>query len=163
MTEKEEDYLDEIERNRRIIARICWSYADSADDFRDLRQDVLLNLWRGWDRFNGDSKRSTWIYRVALNTCLTRMTRAKTSIPTEPVENWKETPQVLDYSDQSEDLKMLYELISQLSPMDKAIIIMWLDEFSYEEIASTTGLLRNTVAVRISRIKEKLKTLSQKI
>ncbi|MDE5814454.1 MAG: sigma-70 family RNA polymerase sigma factor [Muribaculaceae bacterium] len=138
-----------------MIRRICLGYAQSDQDLEDLYQDVLVNIWRGIPAFRADSSMRTWVYRIALNTCVSTL-RLRSRQPLQT--SLDEVILVPDHSQEKKDaVKELYECISTLGPIDKAIIMMWLDEYSYEEIADTVGLKRNNVAIRLHRAKEKLK------
>ena len=138
-----------------MIRRICLGYAHTSQDLEDLYQDVLVNIWRGLPAFRADSSMRTWIYRIALNTCVSTL-RIRSRQPHQA--SLDEVILVPDHSqEKKETVKELYECIATLSPIDKAIVMMWLDEYSYEEIADTVGLKRNNVATRLHRAKEKLK------
>lgn len=144
-----------VEDNRRLIYKVCYMYATDDDHFNDLYQEVLANIWQGLDSFRGDSRQSTWIYRVALNTCVTFYSRNSShSTGRMSIDNVPdiEAPE----SDRGDMLREMYRLIGGLPKMDKALILMWLDEKSYDEIAEVAGLTRNTVATRLRRIKQKL-------
>lgn len=144
-----------------LISRICFSFANKRNTIDDLRQDALLNIWRGLDSYRGESKLSTWIYRITLNTCVSSIRHftpdAAPSLPLEALADLSD-----DNSESKEELEYLHWLISRLNPLDRSIMIMWLDELSYEEIAEISGLPRNSVAVRLHRAKEKLKSLFAK-
>lgn len=138
-----------------MISRICLSYSRTRAEYEDLRQDCYVALWQGLERFRGDAALKTWIYRVVLNTCVSTI-RSRSRAP--------QRVDIADYADIVDDtpeqLRMvaeMHEMISRLPPLDKAIVTLWLDENSYDEIADITGLSRNTVATRLSRAKEKLK------
>lgn len=138
-----------------MIRRICLGYAHTSQDLEDLYQDVLVNIWRGLPAFRADSSMRTWIYRIALNTCVSTL-RIRARQPHQA--SLEEVILVPDDSqEKKETVKELYECIASLGPIDKAIVMMWLDEYSYEEIADTIGLKRNNVATRLHRAKEKLK------
>ena len=138
-----------------MIRRICLGYAHTSQDLEDLYQDVLVNIWRGLPAFRADSSMRTWIYRIALNTCVSTL-RIRSRQPNQA--SLDEVILVPDHSqEKKETVKELYECIATLGPIDKAIVMMWLDEYSYEEIADTIGLKRNNVATRLHRAKEKLK------
>ncbi len=144
-----------VSDNRRLIYKVCYMYATDDDYLNDLYQEVLANIWQGIDSFRGESRQSTWIYRVALNTCVTFYRRNSTHTTGRvSIDN------VADIEDpdnsKTKMLKEMYRLIGDLPKMDKAIILLWLDEKSYEQIADITGLTRNTVATRLRRIKQKL-------
>lgn len=141
---------------RSIIFKVCLLYAGE-EEFEDYYQEVLFQLWRSLPKFRGESEISTWIYRISLNTCISfiRKDRKMKKVPLQ---------QELNFSNNDVESKMqireLYYLINQLNKLEKAMILLWLDEKSYEEIAAITGLSRNNVAVKLSRIKEKLKKMS---
>lgn len=147
-----------ISKHSLLITKVCYYFSNSLSEFQDLRQDVLVNIWSGLEKFRYDSGLSTWIYRVCFNTCI--------SYRRKNINRRKEIPinSILEFPDSDsfdiENYNELHRLINLLSPEDKAIILMWLDENSYEEIAEVVGLNRNTVATRIKRIKEKLIKLS---
>lgn len=143
--------------NQPMIRRICFSYAHSREDYEDLRQDILINIWNGLFGFRSDSSFSTWIYRVALNTCVSTL-RARKKDPRKIAIQELVEDIVADSEDSElkENLARLHECISMLSPVDKAIITMRLDECSYEEISKVVGLTVSNVAVRINRIKKKI-------
>lgn len=145
-----------IQEHSRIINKVCYFYATDKMPFEDLRQEIYVNIWLGLNQFRGDSKMSTWIYRVAVNSALMSIRSSKPRIETVSLDFG-----VLDISTeiddaQRENLQTLQSLINKLEDIEKAIILLWLDEYSYDEIAETLGMKRNTVAVKIHRIKEKL-------
>ena len=138
-----------------MIRRICLGYAHTSQDLEDLYQDVLVNIWRGLPSFREDSSIRTWVYRIALNTCVSTL-RIRSRQPA--MTSLDDVILVPDKSlEKKETVKELYECIATLGPIDKAIVMMWLDEYSYEEIADTIGIKRNNVATRLHRAKEKLK------
>lgn len=140
-----------------MITKVCYYFADNASELKDLRQDVLLNIWSGWDKFRMQSKPSTWIYRVCFNTCITYRRKNRQRKNEVPLSS------LLEIEDRPYDMEKyteMHRLIGRLGTEEKAIILMWLDENSYEEIAEVIGIKRNTVATRLKRIKEKLVKLS---
>lgn len=144
-----------IRQHRRIISKICYLYAVDTDDFNDLYQEVLINLWKGMKSFEGRAKASSWVYRVGLNTCISyyrRNRRYKGKLPLADC-----TGIIDEEAEHSERLRELYELINQLDSFEKAIVMLWLEELPYEEIAEITGLTRNNVASKLHRIKLKLR------
>lgn len=145
-----------IKEHSRIINKVSFFYASDKMPFEDLRQEIYVNIWLGLNKFRGESKMSTWIYRVAVNSALMAIRSSKPRIETVSLDlGILNVSTELD-DDQRENLQALQLLINRLEDMEKAIILLWLDEFSYDEIAYTVGLKRNTVAVKIHRIKEKL-------
>lgn len=159
MTEDTETYRLQYEkmlkRNEKIVFSICFFYANHAVPFDDLRQEVLASLWKSYKNFRGECMESTWVYRVCLNTCLFSIKKYTPKIKFSPLEN---LPKLAEESGMAttEQLEWLYSAIAKLHPLDKAMILMWLDELSYNDIADNIGIPRNTVATRLHRIRKKL-------
>jgi RNA polymerase sigma-70 factor (ECF subfamily) len=152
----ERDFVLLLREHSRIINKVSYFYATPKMPFDDLRQEIYINLWLGRDQFRGDSKISTWIYRVAVNSALMALRSSKPKVETVSLDfGMLDLSTELDDA-QKENIQMLYALINRLEDIEKAVILLWLDEFSYEDIADTLGLKRNTVATKIHRIKEKL-------
>lgn len=152
----EKDFASLIKQHSRIINKVSYFYATNKLPFEDLRQEIYVNIWLGLEQFRGDSKMSTWIYRVAVNSALMALRSSKPKIETVSLDfGLLEVSTEIDDA-QKENLQALHSLINRLEDIEKAVILLWLDEYSYDEIADTLGLKRNTVAVKIHRIKEKL-------
>lgn len=153
----EREFTELVRLHDDMIKRICFGYARTSEEFDDLHQDTLVNIWQGLPKFNGNSSVKTWVYRVALNTCVSSVRLRSRRIGAVPFYD------VVDFTDESAEraveIKELHESISRLEPVDKAIVMMWLDEYSYDEIADTIGIKRNTVATRLHRAKEKLRKI----
>ena len=149
------DFEQFVREHRPLIARVCWLYARNLDDFEDLYQEILINLWRGLEGFEGRSRTTSWVYRVSLNTCISCYRRERRHRDTLPLEACRALP--ADDNDPAEQLHQLRLLIERLDPIEKAIILLWLDEVPYDEIAAITGLGRNTIATKIRRIRLKLR------
>ncbi|MDE7407354.1 MAG: sigma-70 family RNA polymerase sigma factor [Muribaculaceae bacterium] len=158
-SEKETRYTEMLEQNRALIMRVCYMYATDREHFNDLYQETAINLWQGMDKFKGDSKLSTWIYRTTLNTCISYFRKNHKHADTSSLEGLMELPD--ESADRTSQLKEMYRLITRLRKLDRAIILLWLDEKSYDEIAEVTGLSRNNVASRLHRIKSQLAELAQ--
>lgn len=140
-----------------IITKVCYYFASDISELKDFRQEVLLNIWLGMEKFQMQSKLSTWIYRVCFNTCITYHRKNKQRKNEIPI------PSVLEIEDEPFEIgkyEEMHRLIGRLASEDKAIILLWLDENSYDEIADIVGLKRNTVATRLKSIKEKLIKMS---
>lgn len=156
VSDDEVRFLELADRYSDTISRICYSFADNLDDYQDLRQDTLINLWRGLCGFRGDADISTWVYRVTMNTCVSRWRSARFRRERFiPLESVTDVP-VADNRPLRDDIEQLHVLLSTLPALDRSLIILWLEERSYEEIADLTGLKRNTVASRLHRIRERL-------
>ena len=153
-----EAYFIELTRQYdQLVNRICLSYADSGDDFEDLRQDVWINVWKSLDGFRADSSIDTWIYRITLNTCVSCLRKRKRTVLTSSIDGIFPEPADEEASDSlRERVRVLHGLISQLAPLDKAIMTMHLDDRSNAEIAEVTGLTKGNVATRLSRIRSRL-------
>lgn len=151
-------FEETVRRYDGVIRKVCYFYATDTGDFDDLRQEALVNLWRGFPKFRGDASLSTWIYRVTLNSCVSFFRRNRKGGATVPVD---QCPGLLAESDdKAEMLREMYRMINRLGNADKALILLWLDEHPYDEIAAIMGLPRNTVASRLRRAKEKLTSLT---
>ena len=142
-----------------IIIKICRAYTNTQEDFEDYYQEVCLQIWRSRNNFSGQSEWSTWIYRLSLNVCLTLLKKKKNEhqrfasdfLPVELTEDSKA------FAD--EPITQLYYAIRQLSEIDRAVILLYLEEKSYQEIADIMGTNMNNIGVRINRIKERLKKI----
>lgn len=142
-----------------IIIKICRAYTDTEEDFEDYYQEVCLQIWKSRDRFRQESKWSTWVYRLALNCCLTLVKKRKNNRQNRPSDfEQKEIGQESTVFE-DESLNLLYAAIRKLSEIDRAVILLYLEEKPYQIIADVIGTSTNNIAVRITRIKEKLKTL----
>ena len=152
-------YAISIKPYSAIIIKICRACANSQEDFEDYYQEVCLQIWRTRNNFQGQSEWSTWIYRLALNVSLTMLKKKKNNqqyfnsefLPNELEENIQAFP--------DEALNQLYDAIKLLSEVDRGVILLYLEERSYKEIAEITGTNPNNIGVRIKRIKERLKKL----
>ncbi len=152
---REERFAEVIRDYGSMISGICFSFSADKQDAADLRQDILLNIWKGLATYREDSSLSTWLYRVALNTCVSTIRMRKRRVVTVALDSVGEVGSALDQGEQ-ERIDWLYERIASLPPLDKAVVTMWLDNRPYEEIAEVIGISRNNVAVRLNRIKAKL-------
>jgi RNA polymerase sigma factor (sigma-70 family) len=157
--QQKEEFLTRLEEHKLIIYKICNSYCHNPHDRQDLAQEITYQLWRSYERFDERVKFSTWMYRVALNVAITlyRKTKTKDSViqltePDEETEDRKE-----DRTELEINIRVLQQFINQLKELDKALMILYLEEKSYQEIAEILGITETNVATRISRVKEKLK------
>ena len=151
-------YTSQILPYAGIIVKICRAYTNSEEDFEDYYQEVCLQIWKSKNNFNQESEWSTWIYRLSLNVCLTLLKKSKTS---EKVKSEIQQPDLIEDSNvfQNESINQLYAAIKQLSEIDRAVILLYLEEKPNKEIADIIGVTPNNIGVRINRIKERLKKI----
>lgn len=155
----EQQFLTLIENNKKTIYKVSLMYADDNEHQQDIYQDIVLNLWTAFPNFRGDSKDSTWVYRIALNTCVSELRRKKSKPLTTPLTY--DLEQLMDDGGAyREQVRELYRLINRLSELERAIILLWLEEKSYDEIGTILGISSSNVGVKINRIKEKLKKMN---
>ena len=153
---KREEYFTQLVReNKSTIYTVCYMFSQDEEEVNDLFQETLINMWKGIDSFREESKVSTWIYRVALNTCLLQERKKKKEV--------KKVPLTLDVNFfQDEDanaaqVRMLHQRIGKLGLVDRALVMMWLEGMSYDEIGTVMGISAQNVGVKLYRIKEQLK------
>ena len=150
----EKDFLEQIRTHQNIIHKICFIYCKNKADKQDLYQEIVLQLWKSYSSFNRRSAFSTWMYRVALNTAISATKKFWFYVETGGLP---EVPYIdEEMTDLSEDIKLLHKAILRLEKVEKAIILLWLENNSYEEIAATTGISVKNVSVKLVRIKAKL-------
>ncbi len=159
-----EQFLDIFEKNIGIIIKISRVYTKIAQDREDLINDITLELWKSFKSFNGDSKVSTWIYRVALNTSMNYKRKRKKDLLFSSLNDFKkeETFPWLIEQDNTAESEILYQCIDELNEINKAIILLYLDGNSHDEIAEITGISKTNVGTRIGRIKEQIKNIAIK-
>ncbi len=161
MLNKDTDFKKILEDNKDRIYRICCAYVLDRDDRDDLYQEIIINIWKNLDKFEGRSQISTWIYRIAVNTSLLHIKKAgkRNSLHTEINDNTHNLPEDNDKEEKIKTgslIEKLYECIQKLTELDRLIISMVLDELSYKEIADVTGINVSNAGVRINRIKKTL-------
>lgn len=153
---KEKEFVRIIKQHEGVIFKITTMYTDNRDDQKDLYQDVVFQLWKSFDSFRAESKISTWMYRIALNTALTRLKKSKRmkySVSIDKVVLQETENYDPDFEDR---LRLLYAHIKQLNVVEKGLMLLLLEGKKYEEIAEITGLSSSNVGTKISRIKQKL-------
>ena len=155
----EDFYRQFILPHQGIIIKICRAYTNNEVDFEDYYQEVCLQIWRNRDKFSGQSKWSTWLYRVSLNVCLTLLKKDKKHGNQYSSDAIPDSEEVQTEAFSDESLNQLYNAIKKLSEVDRAVILMYLEEKSYQEIAEVIGTNSNNIGVRITRIKNRLKKL----
>jgi RNA polymerase sigma-70 factor (ECF subfamily) len=157
----EQQFIQAIESHQGVLHKVCNLYMQPGSDREDLFQEILLNAWKGVRNFKGDAKFSTWLYRVALNTAITFYRKDQR----QPVlAEWTPALSLPESSPDTaqEEVNALYQAIGELSGIDKALVMLYLEEYSYAEIGDIMGITPNNVAVKMNRIKTKLRDSSKK-
>lgn len=161
MNSKELDFTQLIKENQGIVHKVCRIYTDTPEEHEDLFQEIVLQLWKSFDSFKGDSKFSTWMYRVGLNTAITLIRKkskslAFTSLDSEHVFHLKAS----EYDEEKEErLKALYACIKKLNDVERALVLLYLEDLPYKDIAETMGISEVNARVKMNRAKEKLKEM----
>jgi len=146
-----------VRQNKTTIYTVCYMFTKDNDEISDLFQETLVNLWKGFSGFQGRSDIKTWVYRVTLNTCITA-DRNKKRHKTVPLSI---DPKLLEEDDSNtRQVQMLRQRITQLPPFDRAIVLLWLENLSYDEIGAIVGITAKNVSVKLVRIKEQLKKMN---
>jgi RNA polymerase sigma-70 factor (ECF subfamily) len=155
--ESEQQVAELVKAHKSTIYTVCYMFSKDEDEVSDLFQEVLVNLWKGFSSFEGRSDARTWVYRVSLNTCISddRKKKRRKTVPLSMDINLFE-----DRDADSRQVQMLNKRISRLGAFDRAIILLWLENMSYEEIGQVVGITAKNVSVRLYRIKEQLKQMS---
>ncbi len=156
----EHQFVTELEKNQNIVHRVCTLYTNDRDSHKDLFQEITIQLWKAYPKFRGDSKFSTWMYRVALNTAITLYRKSKKNIRTQDYESviFKISADEYDPTEEQQ-LKLMYNAVKQLGDIDKALVFLYLEEKNYTEIADTLGITEVNARVKMNRIKNKLRTI----
>lgn len=164
MESKEKDFTRLIQDNQGIVHKVCRIYTDSPEAHEDLFQEIVLQLWKSFDSFKGDSKFSTWMYRVGLNTAITLIRKKERSPATTSID-------AQDYFDvkmqevdeeKEERLKLLYASIKRLNEVERALVLLYLEDLPYKDISETLGISEVNARVKMNRVKEKLKEMMTK-
>ena len=157
MTDTERQFAKTVREHKSTIYTVCYMFSKDDDEVNDLFQEVLINLWKGFESFGHRSDIRTWIYRVALNTCISldRKKRRSATVRLAMDINLFE-----DRDEDTHQVDMLHKRISRLQPFDRAIVLLWLEDLSYEEIGQIVGISTKNVSVRLFRIREQLKNMS---
>ena len=156
--EFEQQFVNLMDNHKQMIYKVCLMYANDDEGISDLFQEVALNLWKSFPHFRGDCKPSTWVYRVSVNTCISRLRHERTQPQT--VALTMSMADLFPDEQEREQLRELYQLINRLGELERALILLWLDDRSYEEMAEMLDISVSNVGVRINRIKAKLKQMS---
>ena len=160
MKDIELQFTKMVKEYRKTIYTVCYFYSKDSEEVNNLYQEILINLWKGFEKFRGESSLKTWIWRVSLNTCNNQERKKKSSVQTIPL-----SIDIDLYNDddvQSKQIQMLYDRINRLDVFDRAIILLWLENMNYQDIADVVGISLSNVTTRLFRVKEQLKSMSNK-
>lgn len=158
--ELEHQFISEFQQHQNIIHKVCRIYTTDQDSHNDLFQEITIQLWKAYPKFRGDSKLSTWMYRIGLNTAITLYRKSKRSIQTQDFDTVLHRISTTEYDNTEEEhLKLMYKAIHQLSDIDKALIFLYLEDKNYKEISETLGISEVNARVKMNRIKTRLKTI----
>lgn len=154
----QEDFVSIIKENESLIYKVARLYTNTTEDQNDLFQEIVIQIWKGFEKFKNNSKISTWVYRVAINTAITGLRKRKKFINMVPIEG-----EIINYpeiqSTRSDDkLDFIYQCIEELNELDKGIMLLYLENRSYSEIAETIGLSETNIGSRLSRIRQQIKS-----
>ncbi|GAB2543227.1 RNA polymerase sigma factor [Spirosoma aerophilum] len=152
----EQEFVRQIRRHQKIIHKVCHLYADKPEDREDLFQEILLNAWKANATFRQEAAFSTWLYQIGLNTAISHIRREKRKPAQDDLDGALQLP---DFQDQDTETQFaaLYTAIGQLDKIDKALVLLYLDDYDYTTIGQLLGITPNYVGVKMSRIKQQLK------
>lgn len=147
-----------------MLFKVCNLYCEHAFERQDLFQEIVIQLWKAFPGFRGESKFSTWLYRIALNTAISDLRRKKKHIVSiEPESLPDGIEDIESYKEKEEKLIQLYKAINQLTEIEKAIVMLYLEDKSYDEMEDILGINQNNLRVKMNRIKEKLRKLTKAV
>lgn len=156
----EKEFVGKLETNQNIVHKICRIYANGEAAHKDLFQEITIQLWKAYPKFRGDSKFSTWMYRVALNTAITLYRKQKRRVKTQDWDQYSFKIKAEEYDDTTEqNLKLMYQAIKELNDIDKALVFLYLEDKNYTEISDALGISEVNARVKMNRVKKKLKEL----
>lgn len=158
--ELEHSFVELLQKHQNIVHKVCRLYTNNTDAHNDLFQEITIQLWKAYPKFRGDSKFSTWMYRVGLNTAITLYRKSKRRIYTQEFDALEFKIKAEEYDDTEEQqLKLLYKAIHQLNDIEKALVFLYLEDKDYREISETLGITEVNARVKMNRVKKKLKTI----
>lgn len=158
--ELEHSFVTHLEQNQNIVHKVCRIYTSDSESHNDLFQEITIQLWKAYPKFRGESKFSTWMYRVALNTAITLYRKSKRSIKTSELDTMDFKLKAEEYDDEVEQqLKLMYRAVKQLNDIEKALVFLYLEDKTYKEIADTMGITEVNARVKMNRVKTKLKKI----
>ncbi|MEW7399604.1 sigma-70 family RNA polymerase sigma factor [Elizabethkingia anophelis] len=162
-SKQEENFVKQITENQRLIHKVCRIYTDNEVDHEDLFQEITLQLWKSFSGYRGEAKFSTWMYRIALNTAISLFRKSDRKIRTQSDVDFVSLKIECDeYIDDEDKIRNMYKMIHKLSDIERALIMMYLDDKSYREIGNILGITEGNARVKMNRAKNNLKSLVKK-
>jgi RNA polymerase sigma-70 factor, ECF subfamily len=158
---KQIEFLGLVEQHKGAVLKVCSIYTRRTDEKEDLFQEIVIQLWKAWPNFKGHSKFSTWLYRIALNTAISGLRKKKADVILMNGEDIPHIPDTDDHKEKEEQLQALYDAIRQLPEIDRAVVMLYLEDKSYEEMEDILGINQGSLRVKMNRAKEKLKRTIQ--
>jgi RNA polymerase sigma-70 factor (ECF subfamily) len=160
----QDEFVALVHQHRAMLYKVCNLYCTSDYDKQDLFQEIVIQLWGAYPRFRGDSKFSTWLYRIALNTAISDLRKQKKHIKSVEPDLLPTEIQDIQYSNEKEErLQQLYKAINHLTEIERAIVMLYLEDKSYDEMEDILGINQNNLRVKMNRIKEKLRKLTKSV
>jgi len=158
--ELEHNFVELLEKHQNIVHKICRLYTNNQEAHNDLFQEITIQLWKAYPKFRGESKFSTWMYRVALNTAITLYRKSKRRVKTQDYESVFFKIKAEEYDDTTEkQLSVMYAALHELNDIDKALVFLYLEDKNYNEISDTLGISEVNARVKMNRIKKKLRSI----
>lgn len=155
----EKEFENVIKQYKANLYMICYMYAKDKDEANDFFQETLIRLWQGFSQFRGESNINTWLSRICINTCISSLRKKKKHSATIPLSI--DVEMLSEEHENGKQLAQMYRLINRLGVLDKALILLWLDNMSYADIADVMGITVSNVSVKLMRIKDKLKEMAK--
>ncbi len=158
----QDEFIRQVNQHRGILHKVCRLYCPNRQDQQDLFQEIIIQLWRSFPSFRAESKFSTWLYRIALNTAISDLRKQNRRLNPLPAESLPTQLQDIQYSGEKEEqLKQLYTAIEQLTEIEKAVTMLYLEDKPYQEMEEILGISQNNLRVKMARVKDKLRKLTK--
>ncbi|MBQ8968524.1 MAG: sigma-70 family RNA polymerase sigma factor [Bacteroidaceae bacterium] len=156
MEAKEQDFTAIVEEYRETIQTICLMYARDREEAEDMMQEALVNLWKARETFRGESRVRTWVWRICVNSCVSYARKYRPSGEERPFD----LSGLVAEGEDDELIRQLHDRIHRLRPFDRALVLLWMEDLSYQEIGEILGITAHNVGTRLYRIKEQLRRMS---
>ena len=158
----QETFIRLVSEHRGMLYKVCRLYCHTESDRQDLFQEIVLQLWRSYPAFRGEARISTWLYRIALNTAISGLRKRKRLVTTVDPESLPTDLQDIQYpAEKEEQLQLLYTAIDRLSEVEKALTMLYLEDRSYQEMEDILGISQNNLRVKMNRVRDKLRKITQ--